>query len=79
MVLCLTQLGWRSLDLRMIREQIIHNSHFRLGFRQIRLGNDLGHLLSVDLAGIVQIIVIVIKVETIFDRVTGSTIKWAVF
>ena len=62
----------------MIREWVIHDSHLRLGFRQIRLDNDLGHLLSVDLAGIVQIIDIVTEVEIIIDRVAGSTMEWIV-
>ena len=59
----------------MIRERIIHDSHLRLDFRQIRLGNDLGHLLPVDHAGIVQIINIIAEVETIIDCVTGSAME----
>ena len=63
----------------MIRKRIIHDPHFRLSFRQIRLGNDLGHLLLIDLVGIVQIIDIVTKVETIIDRMSGSMMERAVF
>ena len=62
----------------MIRERVIHDSHLRVSFRQIALGNDLGHLLSVNLAVIVQIIDIVTEVEIIIDRVAGSTMEWIV-
>ena len=78
-MLRLTLLGRRSLNLRMIWEWIIYNSYFKLGFRQIRLGNDLGHLLLVDLASIIQIIDIVAEVEIIFDRVIRSMMERAVF
>ena len=63
----------------MIREWVIHDSHLRLSFRQIGLGNDLGHMLTVNLADIIQIIDIITKVEAIINRVTGSTMEWAVF
>ena len=62
----------------MIREWIIHDSHLRLGFRHIRLGNDLGHLLPINLADIIQIIDIIVEVEAIIDRVTGSIMEWVV-
>ena len=75
----LDPVGGRSLNLKMIWEQIIHILHFRLDFWQIRLGNNLSHLLLVDFAYIIQIIDIVTEVETIFDRVIGSAMEWAVF
>ena len=62
----------------MIGEWIVHNSHLRLDFRQIGLGNDLGHLLLIDLAGIIQIIDIIAEVEVIIDHVAESTIEWAI-
>ena len=47
----------------MIGKWIIHDPHLRLSFWHIRLGNNLSHLLLVDLADIIQIIDIVAKVE----------------
>ena len=78
-LLCLTLLGQRSLDLRMIRERVIHDSHLRLSFRQIGLGNDLGHLLLVDLTGIIQIIDIVTKVEVIVNCMAKSAMEGTIF
>ena len=63
----------------MIREQVILDSHLRLSIRQIRLGNDLGHLLLIDLVDIIQIIDIITEVEVIIDRVTGSAMERTIF
>ena len=75
----LTQLGYRSLILGMIWEWIVHNPHFRLGLGRIELGDNLGHLVPIDLSCIVQIIDVIMEVVTIVNCVARSMMEWVVF